>query len=476
MVRLLFLAHRYLGIGIGLVMLLWTLSGIVMMYKSYPELSEQDRVSLLAPLDLAACCQFPASQMLRGESYSAARLEMLEDTPVLRLLSTSQGWLQYDLVQGRTFSALGQAAIQSLAEAFAARRFPGEVLQPGVEIHNDQWTVYGAYDPLRPLHRYRVEDAAGSEFYLSSVSGEVIQLTTAEQRFWGYLGAVVHWLYPTLLRQHTGVWAQVVIWLTIIGIFLTATGLYIGIRQYRHRHSGRLSPYRGLSLYHHYAGLVFGVLTLTWVFSGLFSMNPWGALEGEGAGLELQRLAGRELSWEEIQQMTEAALASDALAGVQRLELTVSGDQPVALAYREGGGQSRLDAASLAPAPLSETDLRRLAARLQPQGRIATAELLTAPDTYYYSHHEVREFPVFRVVLDEPQQRRYYLSPVSGQLLAKIDPELRWYRWLFYGLHRGDFTAFLRSRPIWDVLMLTFLLGVTLVCGSGCWMAWRRLT
>ena len=34
-------------------------------------------------------------------------------------------------------------------------------------------------------------------------------------------------------------------------------------------------------------GLVFGLVTLTWVFSGLLSMNPWGVLDVEGAAVPL---------------------------------------------------------------------------------------------------------------------------------------------------------------------------------------------
>ena len=59
MVRLLFLAHRYLGIAVGLVVTLWCLSGFVMMYVPYPELPRADRVAWLRPLDLGDCCTLP---------------------------------------------------------------------------------------------------------------------------------------------------------------------------------------------------------------------------------------------------------------------------------------------------------------------------------------------------------------------------------------------------------------------------------
>ena len=54
--RMAFLVHRWLGIALALLMALWTLSGFVMMYVSYPETSAAERIAGLDPLDLSACC------------------------------------------------------------------------------------------------------------------------------------------------------------------------------------------------------------------------------------------------------------------------------------------------------------------------------------------------------------------------------------------------------------------------------------
>lgn len=474
MIRLLFLLHRYLGIVVGLVMLIWTVSGIIMMYKVYPELDQWQKLGLLQNLDTDSCCQLPASPAMRSERFSEARIEMLANVPVLRLDSTDRGMLTYSLVDGQRMEPLDQQQAAGLAEDFVARRYPDNRYAFDAQIHNDQWTVYGAYNPLRPLYRYTLDDQAGTQFYLSSQSGEVIQITTREQRVWGYLGAVIHWLYPTVLRQHTVLWTQVVIWLTILGIFLTATGLYIGIRQYRNRSNGRLSPYRGLALYHHYAGLVFGVLTLTWVASGLLSMNPWGTLEGEGMQLEVRRLQERAISWQDIEGVV-AQLSDRDVSDYARLQIEVLAGERQVVAHSASGEAVRLASTTLQPQALSRAALADLSRRLLPGSSIESQVLLTESDRYYYDHHELLEFPIYRVVYDDAQNRHYYLSPVNGQLVRKIDSELRLYRWLFYGIHRGDFSAFLRSRPVWDLFMVLFLLGVTLVCGTGSYMAIRRV-
>ena len=61
-------------------------------------------------------------------------------------------------------------------------------------IERDQWTVYGSYNPDRPLYHFAMDDAPGTEFYVASTSGEIVQMTTRHVRFWNWIGAVVHWL------------------------------------------------------------------------------------------------------------------------------------------------------------------------------------------------------------------------------------------------------------------------------------------
>ena len=39
--------HRWMGIVIGLVMLMWCLSGVVMIYVGYPGLGEDRRIAAL---------------------------------------------------------------------------------------------------------------------------------------------------------------------------------------------------------------------------------------------------------------------------------------------------------------------------------------------------------------------------------------------------------------------------------------------
>jgi hypothetical protein len=55
-----------------------------------------------------------------------------------------------------------------------------------------------------------------------------------------------------------------------------------------------------------------------------------------------------------------------------------------------------------------------------------------------------------------------------------IDRPARQTRWLESALHRLDFDG-LRQRPLWDIVTLLLLAGVTALCITGFWMAIQRV-
>lgn len=474
MLKILFLTHRWFGIFLGIIMVLWCVSGFIMMYKPYPELSEQESLALLPALQLENCCQVSSHTGLAENTYQAFHLQMLGRIPVLHLLTDNGMLMTVDLWHNRVFHSVQEMFAQNLADNFAVTQgYPQAQLLDA--IHNDQWTVYGAYNPHRPLYHFSAGDDAGTQWYLSSRTGEVIQQTTRSDRVWGYLGAVIHWLYPTILREKVFLWSQVVIWLTVIGIFLTATGLYFGLRQYKQRKNGRKSPYVGLSLWHHYAGLLFGLLTFTWVLSGLFSMQPAGLMEGEGSQAESAMIRGGVMDWQTINALLPVLGTMQLPDNSVRLEGKLLQGDLALYSMDASGKRTRFDAEYLAPMPLADSELLSVADQLSPEGSPIEITLITQGDNYYYDHHELVRLPAYRVIANDGNNTHYYLDPVSGEILNKIDTNDKWYRWLHYGIHRGDFTGFLRSRPVWDIFMWIFMLGVTAVCVTGMCMGFRRL-
>ena len=94
------------------------------------------------------------------------------------------------------------------------------------------------------------------------------------------LGAIPHWLYFTPLRVQQNLWTNVVIWLSGVGTIMALLGLIVGISLYspkgKYRYNGTPTgiPYTGQKRLHMILGLFFGILTCTWAFSGMLSMDP----------------------------------------------------------------------------------------------------------------------------------------------------------------------------------------------------------
>jgi uncharacterized iron-regulated membrane protein len=475
--RLLLLAHRYLGIAVGLLMVMWCLSGMVMMYHSYPALGESARLKHLAPLEWRECCKISAA-LLKTTPAGHSSIEMLAGRPVL-YLGPQVDPRPIDLLTGSFIDGIPVEQAATVARSFASQAHGAPRLLR--LIGGDQWTVAGDFNADRPLFQYAIDDEARTELYVSSVTGKAVQITTAQERFWNWFGAIPHWLYFNELRRHAGLWSQVVIYASLLGCFLAGIGIYLGWRQLAVQAAGRWSPYQGFNLWHHVAGLIFGILTLSWVLSGLLSMNPWGWLEGSGTQSENTKLRGApEPSLARMGAALQAfadggAFADGAASDAVSLRVAPLNGEIYFIASTAGGERRRFDAAAAA-APLSSDDLKFLAGVLTGSGAPITPQLMSGEDNLYFSHHrDVVALPVYRMILPG-SGTRYYVDPVAGMLVAKFDANAQAYRWLHEGLHRLDFTASWRGRPQWDVLMLVLLCGVTLVCVTGAYLGFRRLT
>jgi len=219
-----------------------------------------------------------------------------------------------------------------------------------------------------------------------------------------------------------------------------------------------------LMFWHHMTGLVAGLLVLTWTLSGLLSMNPWGALEGNGAETEQSMLHGTVPTVAQLESSLNSLAATAPNAASLALKPFDGAIGFVAVAHV--GTRRRLDANGK-DAP--NIDLARLAALLGTQ----PGTVLTEGDAYYFSRRgEPTLLPVVRLTRDGA---RDYIDPASAEIVQKIDGGSRWYRWLHAGLHRLDFFPSWRTGLFRNLVMLPLLLAATAVCCIGAYLGMRRL-
>jgi hypothetical protein len=457
MLRPLLIAHRYTAVAVGLLVAVWCVSGFVMMYQGFPWFTPEEQLDTLEPLDLDECCNvdfLPPD----GEPLQGFRIEMLLGVPVLR----QDGVTPMQLRSGAPQKPLNQSQLLDVAAGFAVRR---ALLADPVwlgEVHVDQWSIQGAARN-RPVHHLALRDAARSEIYINGATGEIFQDTTRRERVLSWLGAIPHWLYFTGLRSNGPLWSQVVIWTSVFGTFLTATGLYVGISRLQRKRGdvSSASPFRGWWYWHHMLGLVFGVLALT--------MNPWGLLESDGGAGLRSTLRGKAQTSELRGFLTAAP---ERLAGGEFVQLqgVVQDGKLQVIARRADGSLLRLGV-DAQPEPLEATTVERWLQGL-PVG-VQTFERLETADAYYYGHKSGATLPVYRAILDDAGRTRLYIDPATGSLRV-VDTQVRRSRWLVSALHSLDLRG-LRSRPLWDIATLLLLAGVTALAITGSWMALQRI-
>ncbi len=466
--------HRYLAVAVGLLMTLWCLSGFVMMYQSFPELSNEQRINGLEPLSLESCCELGSFAPHDDSPLGSFRIEMLLGDPVLRMGGRRDGAAVINLRTGEALTRLEPSQVLEVAQGFGQGNgiLQGAPRALGI-VDIDQWTLQSAARNA-PAWHIAFDDPAGTEIYINGSTGEVFQETTRRERVLSWLGAIPHWLYPTLLRQNGALWTEVVIWTSVLGSFLAATGLYVGIKRLRRKKAdGKLaSPYKGWWYWHHISGLIFGILVLTWVFSGLMTMNPWGTLSSSNPTDYRSQLTGTA-RWAELKQFLGNAGGSEALASqtdLRQLTPAVFNGQLNVMGHSADGETVRLDArADMTTLAMDDIEavVQAMAVPLLESGP------MFSEDNYYYGHKREVDLPVYRAIVDDAERTRLYVNLETGAVRS-VGSTGRWSRWIRTGLHDLDFPV-LRLRPIWDVVVIVLLAGVTLVCGTGTWMALRRI-
>jgi hypothetical protein len=460
MLRALAFLHRYTAVAVGWLMTLWCLSGFVMMYQEYPELTNAERLRGLAPLSLSDCCRDPLA-IPAARDLAGARVNMVSGRPVLRLPGEPA---PVDLLSGQPLQARTTTQVQDIATRYGRSigitGTPTELAFDGI----DQWTLLTARRN-QDVHHLAFNDASATEIYIDGNSGEVIQDTNRRERTLAWMGAIPHWLYPTVLRSKPRTWSQIVIWTAVAGTFLAVVGLVLGVSRMNWRRGSRKFPFRGLWNWHHIAGVFFGVLALTWVFSGLMTMNPWGLLESNDDGTYAQDLRGTA-RWEDLQRF----LVDRGQGLAQFVELRVAPFNGVfsVVAFGTDGTSTRLDALA-ARAGVQRADIEAAAAKLG--APVRSLYLLQQEDAYYYGHKQLAALPVYRLELDDAGESRIYIDPATGAVQT-LDLNSRRTRWWESALHNMDLPG-LRARPWWDFIVLLLLAGVTVVCATGTWLSWR---
>lgn len=481
-----YLVHRWLGIGGCLLMLLWFVSGMVMLFIGYPKLTPGERLAALPVLGdahgLLGLSALPATVQAEPESVA---LTTLRGEPAYVVRSGRHG--------GAWSAQNGQALLPvsaQRAEASAAQFAGGQAFVGAMRVDEDRWTHSRALDAHRPLYRVEVGGAQPGDVYVSSHTGEVVLDAPRVQQRWNYVGAWLHWLYFLRMQSVDPVWTWLVIVLSALCTMAAVSGIVVGVWRWRfrgHYRTGAKTPYvESWMRWHHLIGLMAAAFVFTWIFSGLMSMNPLGVFSSARGAIDVARYRGDVVA-------LDGALAEPAalLSAVDDARFT-----PVEIQWRriggelfavllDGKGESRIVSSA-------EGGLRVLqylpAGWLQQKARAMSDAPMRAfavqhaADAYFYPRAPeamngaaVRRFPVAVADFGDAEATRVYLDLATGDPLLTMGHRERVGRWLFYFLHSWDLPAMLRFNAARLAVLLLLSVAGTALCGTAVVIGYRRL-
>ncbi|MPQ46189.1 hypothetical protein GCQ56_04120 [Marinifilum sp. N1E240] len=462
--------HNFTGTLLSLMFLIWFLSGFVLIYAGFPHAPQEkifDKLEVFSQRDLAAI-QLPPSDFT-----GIVTLEKMNGEPVYRC-SKGRG-------SQKVYSALSLEEIPEISKQQAIRlteKFSGSQVQKVEKREQlDQWMPWSYYRPLLPFYLCYVDNEEASRLYVSAKSGSIVQETDRASRWAARLGAIPHWIYFKSLRLKTGLWLDVVAWISGIGVLVSITGLIAGILRLRRRREketlSELTPYKKFWYkWHHITGFVFGVFVFTFILSGLVSVSDipqWMApVHSESSARSMWR---QELQLREFPQQMNLADILKSEQDIRKVLWKTVMNKPCLWVYGNDFNVPHVYQLSAnrfqLKATYTEVDLKKYLDQISSKQQ-KQISLLQEYDAYYqHSKKRNHPLPVWKIDFKDEDHTSLYIHPSTGDILSAYNTNTRWRRWLYSGLHTFDFPFLAKHEWLRKFILIFLSLGGTFVSVSG---------
>jgi PepSY-associated transmembrane protein len=496
--RALIVVHRWIGVILCMLFALWYASGIGMMYWGMPSVTTGDRLARAPAIDPSRVVLSPREAVEEtGESRPPAQVR----------LTTFDGRPAYYVGNQVVYADSGelQGPVPADMRDRAAAAWTGHLAHEAridAVTEPDQWTVGSALRNLRPLWKYSWPN--GKELYIGE-SGEVLQYTTPTSRLAAYVSAVPHWLYFTPLRAHQPFWIRFATYSAIVGTAGAIIGVVVGVWLYspakKYRFAGAPSriPYRGWKRWHTVFGLVFGVATITWTFSGSLAFLPFPAPQparsqevgqaraqgqGRGQGPAARRggnsglaaaLRGR-VSLDDFERLhPRQVLSRFADLPIREIGMTSFDGQPLYSLGLADGTSRLLSLDSTLVNGFDETRIIDIVKKAAPNPAAVETRVVDRYDVHYLDRTRQRPLPVVLALMNDAEHTRYYIDPKTATVVGTASDRNFWRRWLYNGLHSLNFPWLYEYRPLWDIVVISFMLGGMALSLTSLTLAWRAI-
>lgn len=463
--------HKWLGAILSPIMVVWFLSGIGMLFFSFPRLgnkgiSHRDNIEGTLPALSQLYEQIPSNEQVK-----TLTLTTLEGQPVFNLTTDKSKYL---LSADTLFTTVKSGVSFSYIQDIATRWSTFQIRQIDQLDRLDPWIPYSSLKKHFPIYRIKYDDPEKSYLYLSSKTGEALQHCTRRERIEASLSTIPHMLYFWQLRQDRSLWLIVISILSGASALMCLTGIIVGVRSYRiswKRRKKLQTPYQNrVFRLHHRFGMVFGFFSMMFALSGLLSLHelPSWLVRQHDTNI---RSAVRQQDPIDLQLFSEDYRQLFSLGEVKKISFLQHGIKPYyKVTYKDT--EQTFDATKATPTPLfltPEEVTNRLSSFTSSALEI---ELLDAYDQYYVSNSGRSELPIYRVKASDKDKSWFYVSPTTGYT-RYYSTNARVKKWIYPALHslRTKYFAEHPNTRITAMLLLT--LGGLVVSVTGLIMGYR---
>lgn len=470
--------HRFLGIPLSVLFVLWFVSGIVMIFApSFPRAPRNSPLSGFVSDKILPADSLVKASYLNADSLRSFKFSVIDSTVVATIADNTRE-VTIDATSSLPFVRKHKSAGEIAKEWCQAQIVRIDTLN---EV--DQWIPFDYYESMCPIYKFHFSDT--HQLYVTA-DGEAIQFSDRQQRIKAWFGTIPHWLYFTVLRKHQEAWTEVVEWCALAGCLMCLSGIILAILiwiNYGRKHGFRHIPYRKpLWRWHFILGLLFGWCGVTFTLSGYMSMTTLPKF------LVKERTHDNASSAEGKERHSAQKMTS--LCSLEKYKLSIDHilsreDSIISISLKDWEGypyyvltypdHTRNIDASVADTvvdfSLTAEMVRNSVQKKYPEADVQV-DLLTEYDGDYYSRTgKMTPLPTIRVryIGDELNKVEYY-NTNTGRVRA-IDDNSRRHSFLYGGLHRLNI-KFLTDRPwLWWTVMMTLMVGGTALSVTGLLMA-----
>lgn len=456
--------HRYLGLALSLVFVIWFISGFVMMFSSFPKPLKAEYAKLNSPIH-------PTIILNNSDSIRSLVLHSRLDETLLSVTKQNGEQTTYSYPDEHAVTAYSETSCRKLA----VRRAKASVGDMEMISDYDRWIPWEKYKEYFPIYKYRMNDEQGTVLYVSSVTGEIVQETNRTTRLWAYVGAMPHWVYIKQLRLHADCWKNTIIIISALGTVMCLVGLWLGLSYSRKAWKRKktissITPYKHFWFrWHHILGLLFGLVTFTYVFSGMMSLCEVPQFIAKSPDENAVRSDAQALPLTRFTRNLNEVLKH--YPQTNRVEWNMIGKEPY---YKISDKEGHI---TMIHADSNRTEYHPVFSKKEIQniynkqiGRHPFSLTLQKAYDNYYIPSQKRQcpLPVYSLAIDDEFKTTLYIHPKTSELLADYNNNTRIRRWTYNFLHSFNSLWLLEhpfGRRLLEVCLLAggLLLSITAV-------------